>query len=211
MGGAYLLRTRHKVQALLGMGIVAALVLFVLPDAFWTRMQTIQTYEEDNDGSALGRLHFWAVAGEMAKTNPFLGVGYMGYNLSYDNYDFSHGMYGSGRAVHSSFFGVLAELGYLGIILYGVIFVCSFSNCLRVRRCLSANPQLSEKDKYATALEASLVVFVVGGTFLPMQYNEMLWHYIGLTIALENIVTRHYAEVTTHRVVPHLQKMEAAE
>ena len=191
------------------MGIIVAIVLLVLPDAFWARMQTIHTYEEDKDHSALGRLHFWAVAGEMAKANPLLGVGYMGYNLSYDDYDFSHGMYSRGRSVHSSYFGVLAELGYLGIILYGAVFLRSFYNCYRARRFISTNPQLSEKEKYVAALEASLIVFVVGGTFLPMQYNEMLWHYIGLTFALENIVTRHHAEAPMSRVAPHLQKLKA--
>ena len=104
MGVTYWLRSRQKLRMLLGMGLVIAVVLPVLPDAFWTRMQTIQTYEEDKDASALGRLHFWAVASEMAKANPLLGVGYMGYNLSYDDYDFSQGQYGRQTICSQCFF-----------------------------------------------------------------------------------------------------------
>jgi O-antigen ligase len=94
-------------------------------------MKTIQTYEEDQDMSALGRLHFWSVAFIMAKANPLWGVGYNGYNLSYNDYDFSHGEYNSrraeraekGRSVHSSFLAVLAELGFVGAALYGLIII----------------------------------------------------------------------------------------
>jgi putative inorganic carbon (hco3(-)) transporter len=190
MGGMYCLRARQKLRALLGMGIIIIIVLAALPDAFWNRMQTIQTYEEVQDDSALGRLHFWAVARQMAKANTFLGVGYMGYNLSYDSYDFSNGMYGSNRSVHSSYFGVLAELGYPGAALYGLIFLCVLCSCHRVRQFASTNSTLSEGTKYATALETSLVAFLVGGIFQPHQYNEMVWHYIGLALALEKLATR---------------------
>jgi hypothetical protein len=172
------------------MGIIIVAVLSALPDAFWSRMQTIQTYEEAKDDSALGRLHFWAVARQMAKANPFLGVGYMGYNLSYNDYDFSQGRYGRNRSVHSSYFGALAELGYPGTALYGLIFVCALHSCHRVHRLASTNSTLSEGKKYATALEASLVAFLAGSIFLPAQYNEMFWHYIGLALALEKLMTR---------------------
>jgi hypothetical protein len=30
----------------------------------------------------------------------------------------------------------------------------------------------------------SLVVFAVGGSFVIFQYTEMLWHVVGLTMAL---------------------------
>ena len=190
MGGMYCLRSQKKLRTLLGMGIIIVAVLSSLSDAFWDRMETIQTYEEVQDDSALGRLHFWAVARQMAKANPFLGVGYMGYNPSYNDYDFSNGRYGRNRSVHSSYFGVLAELGYQGAALYGLIFLCALYSCHRVRRLASTNSTLSEGKKYATALEASLVTFLVGSIFLPAQYNEMFWHYIGLALALEKLVTR---------------------
>jgi hypothetical protein len=51
-----------------------------------------------------------------------------------------------------------------------------------------------EIGAYATALESGLVAFMVGGTFVPFQYIEMLWHYFGLTIALERVAMRAEAE-----------------
>jgi O-antigen ligase len=172
------------------MAMITAVVFPALPDTFWNRMQTIQTYEEDEDKSALGRWHFWAVALEMAKAKPFLGVGYQGYNPSYNDYDFSYGEYGRNRSVHSSIFATLAELGYLGAILFVLILFCAFRSCRRIRKLAKDRSALWELGQSAFALEASLIVFLVGGGFVIFQYNEMLWHYIGLTIALEEIATQ---------------------
>jgi probable O-glycosylation ligase (exosortase A-associated) len=208
LAGTYCLRSRQKLRMLLGIGIVLTVVLSALPSTFWNRMETIQSYEED-EGSGLSRLHFWAVAQEMAKANPFLGVGYMSYNLSFDDYDFANGLYGRKRSVHSAYFGVLAELGYLGETFYGLILFGAFYSCRRIRRLAKTNAQLSAGEKYATALEASLVAFVVGSAFLPIQYSEMLWHYIGLTIALERIITEHNSVIPTSQLPePHYRMRE---
>jgi len=55
-------------------------------------------------------------------------------------------------------------------------------------RALSARGSIPDTlGKYATAIEAALVAFVVGGSFVIFQYCEMLWHFVGLTMALEVI------------------------
>ena len=77
LGGMYLCRTRQKVRFLLGLCVLVMIVLPALPSTFWERMGTIQTYDEDT--SATGRLHFWAVAVRMANAHPLLGVGYNAY------------------------------------------------------------------------------------------------------------------------------------
>jgi putative inorganic carbon (HCO3(-)) transporter len=97
VGGAYWLSSRHKLRSLAAVGIIATIVVATLPETFWSRMHTIQTFEEEEDRSALGRLHFWEVALAMAKAHPVLGVGYNAYNLAYDDYDFSKGQYGHQR------------------------------------------------------------------------------------------------------------------
>jgi probable O-glycosylation ligase (exosortase A-associated) len=185
LGGMYLFRTRQKTRALLGILVILIVVLPALTTAFWERMGTIQTYEEDT--SATSRLHFWAVAVKMANTHPLLGVGHNAYNAAYDTFDLSQGEYGSGRSVHSSWFGVLAELGYVGMVLYAAILWGAFRRCQRVRRQAARGLVPVELEKSAMALEGALTVFVVGGSFVPFQYNEMLWHVIGLTIVLARL------------------------
>jgi O-antigen ligase len=154
-------------------------------------MHTIQTYEEEQEESALSRIHFWTVAVDMAMANPTLGIGFNGFNRTYDDYDFSDGKYGRGRSVHSSFFSVLAELGYIGFFLYLAILWGAFGACFQVRKLSCHHHMAAEMVKGAAALEASLVAFVVGGSFVPWQYNEMLWHVIGLSIVLQRIGTQY--------------------
>ncbi len=180
----YWIRSRGKLRLLLAFSLTAAIVLPVLPDEFWGRMQTIKTYEEVEDDSALSRLHFWQVALKMADANPFFGVGFNAYNLSFDKYDFFYGRYGEGRSVHSVWFGVVAELGYGGLFLYVFSVILALRNCAFTRKVARRNPQYSDLERFATSVESGLWVFLVGGTFLSFQYNEMFFHFIGLSIAL---------------------------
>ena len=68
----------------------------------------------------------------MAAQNPVFGVGLNAFNKAYDDYDFLKGGYGKGRSVHSSWFGMLAELGYVGFTLYVSILILAVVTCHRV-------------------------------------------------------------------------------
>ena len=186
-GTVHWFRSRWKLRSLLAMCIVGALIAPVLPDAFWDRMLTIGASSEERDASAQGRLHFWAVAVEMANDRPFTGVGHLAFNSAYDQYDFSGGEYGHGRSVHSSIFAVLAELGYPGLILFAANVGAALFTCRKVRKLAAKTPAISELGFYASALEASLIVFIVGGSFVIFQYTEILWHVMALTMALHSI------------------------
>ena len=198
IGSAYIIYSQKKFRAFFAMIIIMVIVLPLLPDVFWNRINTIQTYEEEKETSALGRLHFWQVALEMARAHPFLGVGYNSYNLSYDDYDFSQGNYGRQRAPHNSLFAVLAELGYPGLVLYMLIILSAFMACFKVRRVTATASLPLHFSQSAAALSTSLLAFLVGGFFLTLQYQEMVWHLFGLTIVLAKLTERHTSESTTN-------------
>jgi probable O-glycosylation ligase (exosortase A-associated) len=195
----YVLRSRRKVVSLLAVGAVAAVVLPVLPTAFWERMSTIQQAAEGDvyvDGSAAGRIHYWRVAVLMANDRPLVGVGQNAFNVVYDRYDPSRGAYGNRRSVHSQWFGMLAELGYPGLILFIALLGRAFFVCWRTRRLAREHPQLANLAHYATAIEGALVAAVIGGTFYPFHYNEMLWHTIALSMVVGQLAAAQVA-------VPH--------
>jgi probable O-glycosylation ligase (exosortase A-associated) len=184
----YLLRSRNKIRSFVGVAVVAAVVSSVLPQTFWNRMATIHVAEDElEDDSARSRLHFWRVALEMANDNPLLGVGHNSYNVAFDEYDSKYGRYGTSRSVHSSWFGVLAELGYPALVIYiAMVGFAFFSTGLVARRArLGKVPP--ELYHHAVALQTAFAAFIVGGSFVPSQYTEMLWHFIGLSIALHAI------------------------
>ena len=74
-------------------------------------------------------------------------------------------------------------------------------SCWRVARSTRGDPTKRELRIYANALITSLVVFAAGGTFLSSQYNEMLWHFVGLSTALA-VVAASEAEARETNSVP---------
>lgn len=190
-------RSERKARALVTAAIVAVLVLPTLPPRFWDRMATITAAadEDERDDSQSGRLYFWEVAITMANDRPWLGLGHSVYEPAYDDYDTTEGRYGTRRAVHSAWFGVLAEIGYLGLALFVIIAVSSLRACSRVRRMAQRGETSAALEHYATGLQSALVAFMVGGSFVSFHYSEMLWHFFALTIALEQVGETEAARV----------------
>ena len=193
VGALWFWRSPHKVKTLATVAVAVLLVLPVLPQEFWDRMSTITAPAEERDQSQRGRLHFWQVAVAMAKDRPLVGVGHSGYELVYNDYDFSGGEYDYNRAVHSAWFGVLGELGYPGLLLFVAIVMSSWLSCRRVRLQARRGEIPGPLGPYAIAVESSLIAFMVGGSFVSFQYSEMLWHYFALSIALDRVAVAEAA------------------
>jgi probable O-glycosylation ligase (exosortase A-associated) len=185
----YILRSkRHRIRRTVMALAAAGILLSTMPQAFWARVDTIAVEEEgERDASAASRLYFWQVAVDMARANPLLGVGHSAFNYAYDDFDRTEGEYGMSRSVHSSWFGLLSEGGFLG---FGLV-VCAFLRALlqnrRIYRELGPD---DPRSKLAKGVQNGLLAFAVGGSFVAMQYNEMLWHFIGLSFAAPMLLKR---------------------
>jgi putative inorganic carbon (hco3(-)) transporter len=199
MALVYLVRSKRRVGAAIALLLLGLVIVPVLPDAFWERMGTMTqrlskvdpfALEGEQDASFQGRLHFWSVAAAMAADRPLLGVGHNAFTQAYDKYDSSNGEFGEQRSVHSMWLGVLAELGYPGLLLLIANLVTAMLACRRARLLRGDSPDIVQLRELGIALEMSLVVIMVGGTFVIFQYTEVLWHVFGLSIALHRLVSR---------------------
>lgn len=181
---------RRRAAAFTGLAAVVLLGLLVvpIPQSYLDRMSTIRTYEEIGEDSAMSRPHFWRVAMLMAESN-FFGVGLRQYEAAYDTYDFLDGRYGRQRAVHSSHYQVLAELGLPGAVVWFGLLAYSFGVGLKVRaRAKSAGlPAESREFMFtcANALMTSMAGFAVGGSFLALALNDLTWLTFALFAALD--------------------------
>jgi putative inorganic carbon (hco3(-)) transporter len=185
----------RRVPTLAGLAAIVTVALLVvpIPQSYVDRLQTIQTYNEIGEESAMSRPHFWQVGMRMVSANP-LGVGLKQYEAAYDKYDFSYGRYGHHRAVHSSHVQVFAELGYPGIFIWVGLFMFAFHACLRVRRRARA-PHLDPRTAAflkttANALIISMTGFLVGGSFLSLAVNDLTWLTFGIVGALDRFAKR---------------------
>jgi putative inorganic carbon (HCO3(-)) transporter len=131
-------------------------------------------------------------------------VGVGAFPFLYNRYDLeTAGKYGTNRAVHSAWFGVLAELGYPGLLLFLVIIASSLLACRRVRLSAKRGEVPEQLGAYAIALETALVAFIVGGSFVSFHYCEMLWHFFALTVALERAAVAEAAVSRAPREEAH--------
>ena len=186
---------RRRAAALGALALIGLLAYVVvpMPAGYSDRVQTIQTYQDVGEESALSRLHFWRVAVDMVRDHP-LGVGIRNYDSAYDRYDFSGGRFGNGRSVHSSHFQVLAELGFGGAMIWVAQFAYAFFACARIRS-RSRHFALSEADRrfyftMANALIVSMVGFLIGGAFIALALNDLTWISFALVAALDRLSAR---------------------
>jgi putative inorganic carbon (HCO3(-)) transporter len=195
----FIMLQRRRFTVLAALAVVLALVftLVPLPKEYTERLQTIQTYKEVGEDSALSRPHFWQVGINMGLTKTF-GVGLRQYEAAYDQYDFLYGRFGRGRAVHSAHVQVFAEQGLFGALVWAGLFAWAFIACLRIR-ARSFNERLSPQDSKllfttANALIVSMTGFVVGGSFLALALNDITWLTFGMVAAVDRLSAGMCAE-----------------
>jgi putative inorganic carbon (HCO3(-)) transporter len=198
----FVLLQRRRLVAI-GLLCVAALLTFWLvpmPKGYLDRIETIKTYEDIEETSALSRLHFWRVAVDMAKDRP-LGVGLRNFEAAYDRYDDTGGKFGSRRAVHSSHFQVLAETGFPGAAAYVGLFGYAMFLAFRIR-ARSRNAALSPSLQRflftsANALMVSMVAFMIGGAFISLALNDLTWLTFALVASLDRLSLQQLAGTGT--------------
>lgn len=125
----------------------------------------------------------------MALDNPIFGVG---LNNFYFNYFFYSSHWdGLNHAVHSTWFGVLAETGFVGLI----VFIGFCVSLIRTsRRTIAVLAKLTTPPPYllATALAtySGLIGTIVSGTFLTQGFNWPIYILAGLTISASHIASQ---------------------
>jgi len=173
-------RIRSKLL-LFGGGGVVLLMLFAV--AGINDRSSGGAAEEGIDESAMGRIYAWEAAWNMALDNPIFGVGIN--NFYYNYFFYSTHWDGLNHAVHSTWFGVLAESGFLGLFLFVSLIVTTFIAAWKILKNTNL-AKLSPGMRVAVnAAPAGIVGFVVSGTFLTQGFIWPIYLQIALVIALQ--------------------------
>ena len=139
----------------------------------------------------MGRLYAWEAAANMALAHPFTGVG---LNNFYANYFFySPHWDGLNHAVHSTWFGVLAETGMLGFLIFVLMIISMMISIRRSLRILATvatdSPRFEPHVQVmALAIYSGLAGFLVSGTFLTQGFTWPLYILLALTVATAQMV-----------------------
>lgn len=180
--GIYAYRRVQNKLLFFGMGAVAAIVLYSV--AGISGRSSGGAAEEGIDASAMGRIYAWEAAVGMATDNPITGVGIDNF---YSNYFFySPHWDGLNHAVHSTWFGVLAETGILGFIVFTIMIVLLCKTALRTLDTIQQQGELFSPliKTTAEALLAGLLGTLTAGTFLTFGFSWPIYILGAMTISL---------------------------
>lgn len=185
MGSLFWWRSKNKIT----IGVMAiVLVLFALPmmpESWWSRMDTISTY--DQDASVIGRFNGWHVAFEVAKHH-FFGGG-----MSYQHQIFFtlYGLYNTDIiAAHSIYFQILGNHGFVGLGIYLLMWFFTYSSAGWLRKNARLVPQASWAADLGAMMQVSLVGYAVGGAFLSLPYFDLPYNIMVMVVLARKWVER---------------------
>lgn len=178
------------VKSKLLLGTVGALAMLVLFAAAGISDRSSGGAAEDGiDESAMGRIYAWGAAIQMALSRPLTGVGLDNFLSNY--YFYSSHWDGKNHAVHSTWFGVLGETGFPGLIVFVGMIIVSLRSALKASRILDRTPGTSPNARaMGRALVAGLAACCVAGTFLTQGFTWPFYIQIALTAAIARFANR---------------------
>jgi probable O-glycosylation ligase (exosortase A-associated) len=189
-GSYFWWKSRRKIATTLLIGIAIAIVVNVMPEAWYERMRTIQTYEAD--GSARGRLDAWQTAWNLGKDR-LTGGGFETWTARV------FAVYGPGgryaRDVHSIYFEVLGEHGFIGLALFMSLLVLTWLKCRTVSRLVKRRPDMIWARDLATMIQVTLIGYMSAGAFLGLAYFDYFYALVAIVVMLHHVITQQLKSV----------------
>jgi O-antigen ligase len=178
---------RKRVATYMVLG--AALLFIVANDAFWVRMGTMQTVEDQPmEASAASRFDIAAANLRMFKDYPF-GAGHRGNDVLSPKYMpktlLTDKEGESIRSAHNTEMAVLVDHGIIGITLFVLLHVSIARAILRLRRA-SAGGVAPEMLAFAAGLGTALAMYWFNAQFANMLKAEIVVWIAAMTAALES-------------------------
>ncbi|MBF0563367.1 MAG: putative O-glycosylation ligase, exosortase A system-associated, partial [Alphaproteobacteria bacterium] len=194
LAGGYLQTSQRKFQIALMIVVIAVLFVWLVPDTYFERMNTIGEAHEDS--SFMGRVIAWKISTLIAMDHPLFGGGFHAVQtppiwLSYvpklyildfiptPPPDVLH-------AAHSIYFEVLGDLGFTGEALFVTLLWTGISNATAIRKLTVNKPQMLWLFDMAGSLRLTLIVYAVSGAALSMAYFELYY----LLLAMLSVMYR---------------------
>jgi probable O-glycosylation ligase, exosortase system type 1-associated len=202
LSALYLRTARHKVLIAGGMALVLVVAIPFMPRSFMDRMSTIENHQADQSAST--RLAMWRWTWEYAKQHP-LGGGFYAYQSAKVSYDTlqtetagsttivtAKAVEEQGRAYHSSYFEMLGEQGYPGLLIWLTLQVSGVIQMEIIRRRWKARMGDGEAwvSPLANALQLSQIVYLIGSAFVGIAYQPFILMLIGLQCGLWSYLKR---------------------
>lgn len=198
-GTMFWLKSRNKFVTALFIAVAAVSGLSVMPAEWYERMNTIKTYEED--ASAMGRIIAWKVALNIAN-NRVTGGGYETWQPSVF---FRFGSTGNdARDVHSIYFEVLGEHGWIGLTLFLMLLGMTWLKCGSIIRMAKKQADSAWARDLAAMIQVSLVAYMSAGAFLGLAYFDFIYHLVAVAVVVHFLMKRQMTASVSVRAGPSM-------
>ncbi len=202
LAGLMLRHTKRRFLFIAGAGLLGLAALPFLPQSYYDRMATLA--EPGGDESASTRVAVWEWTLDYVAEKP-LGGGfdaYLGNRFTYtipvkqvDGNTTSveyRQVVDEGRAYHSSFFEMLGEQGWPGLIMWLALHLLGLWHMERIqRRWRGAQDEATRWiAPLASALQMGAIIYLVGATFQGIAYQPVMLMLAGLQIGLHSYCRR---------------------
>jgi probable O-glycosylation ligase (exosortase A-associated) len=185
MGLVFWLKARHKFLVMVLAGAAVLMLSYVMPEAWYERMATINTYQDDQ--SAQGRINAWWMAFNLALDRP-LGGGFETFRRA------MFVLYAPDptnvRDVHSIYFEVLGEHGFFGLFLFLLLALFTWRSASTIMRTVKSVPERAWMGELAAMVQVSLIAYLAAGAFLGMAYFDYYYNLVLIAVAGKAMLRR---------------------
>ncbi|CDH43076.1 putative O-glycosylation ligase, exosortase A system-associated [Candidatus Contendibacter odensensis] len=175
---------RSKNKAVLGVALLMVLPLMMLfmPTEWFSRMETIGSYQED--ASAMGRINAWTMAINIAKDR-FFGAGFITES------DLIYNIYAPNPSLrlvaHSIYFQVLGSHGFIGLSLFLLFWWFTFRTARSAGSLSLGEPSLQWIGELSRMIRVGLIGYFVGGAFLNLAYFDLPYYMMVVIVAAQRL------------------------
>jgi len=191
-------KTKHRLQVLLVLMLAAPIALSILPEHWYSRMDTITNYEQDS--SANMRFNSWGTMLNIAKDRPLVGGGFeVATQEVYNKY--SPDLSFPPQVAHSIYFQALGEHGFVGLLLYLWLYFMAWRQASAVMRLTRGRPDLAWAHDFGLMMHVTLVAFATGGAFLSLILYDVPYFLLMALVATRVVISRELrkdAQPTVH-------------
>jgi len=171
----------NRIIGIVAIAILVVGVFQVMPERWFDRMSSIAEYDQDE--SAMGRINAWWFAFNLAVDKPFVGGGFevftpelfLRYAPQPEDY----------HDAHSVYFEVLAEQGFVGLMLFLSIGFLAFRLAGRLAKIDAGSSSQIWISQLAAMIRVSIVGYAVTGAFLGLAYFDLYYQLVGILVVMD--------------------------
>jgi probable O-glycosylation ligase (exosortase A-associated) len=176
-------KSRNKFMTALMIGTSVIIIGSIMPSAWYERMNTIKTYDQDE--SSLGRINAWWVAFNVAKSRITGGGMEMFRPETFERYapnpDRVHD-------VHSIYFEQMGEQGFIGLGMFLALGFMIWLRCAKIISLCKKDPGRKWASDLAAMIQVSMIGYATAGAFLGLSYFDLYYHLIAITVIVWTLI-----------------------